>query len=187
MRQASSTTLPTSEREEECDEVPAERNPESLRYNSLEDESSVRESIPLIVVTNSRNPSQRVAASRRTRQTWAGLACGIASVVLSALAIRPEIGMSLPASITGFAAIILGYLRLSSTSPRDHSPSTKWISSAMIASGVLGIFLGPLYFSGLGRGWRESSGQTLMRRHLNGNRTDPQVLDPLSTGDVDER
>lgn len=104
---------------------------------------------------------------RRIRQSSIALLCGVASIPLSALSIRPEVWMSIPASGTGFIAIILGYMALTGCRLRDLSTFTKTASQVGMLLGTLGIFLGPLVFARVGRELRESSGHHQTRKHLN--------------------
>lgn len=97
---------------------------------------------------------------RRTRQSSASLLCGVASILLSALSIRPEVWFSIPASAAGFSAIILGYMAITGCRLRDLSSFTKTMSQAGMVLGTVGIFLGPLAFAPLGRELRDSSHKT---------------------------
>ena len=110
--------------------------------------------------------SRAAISASRFRQGRVGLACGVASVGLSVLASRPEVWMSIPASILGFASIILGYLTLAGSRRHRVTPFAKMASAASLLLGVLGVFLGPLFFAGMGRELRESSGHDLTRQHL---------------------
>jgi hypothetical protein len=106
------------------------------------------------------------AATRRVRHARLALACGLASVALSALSLRPEVWMSLPAAALGFTAIVLGYLTLTATRRHDHSAFTSGACVASMLLGTVGMFLGPLAFARLGRDLRELNGHSLTRRHL---------------------
>ncbi len=94
-----------------------------------------------------------------------GFAFGLASSGLSALMMRSEIWMSIPSSITGFTAIILGYLSLTGSS-RNLPRSSKLMAVASVIFGVLGIFLGPLVIAKIGKEWRISNSQIVVGRIL---------------------
>jgi hypothetical protein len=104
--------------------------------------------------------------AKRLRQSSVALMCGIASVLLSALSIRPEFWMGFPASGLGFCAIILGYMTLTGGRLRDLPGYTKTVSQIGMMLGTLGLFLGPVVFAGIGREWRESMVNQQTRKHL---------------------
>lgn len=121
-----------------------------------------------LIDPNELEPSKyRLAAERAQRQGWISLACGVFALSTSALSLLPNIFASLPASFLGFAAIILGYLSLTGTGRRDISKVIQSAAVAGMMTGVVGIFLGPLVFSGLGKSLREFKGQQLTRQNLN--------------------
>ena len=94
---------------------------------------------------------------RSTRSTWGPvvpMTCGLTSIGLSALAMRPEFWGVLPASILGFAATIQGFLLLSDSRPENQTTSCRCIALVSLLSGLCGMFLGPLYFAEWGRVWR---------------------------------
>ncbi|MEK6262792.1 MAG: DUF1559 domain-containing protein [Planctomycetota bacterium] len=112
-------------------------------------------------------PSRYVrAAAQAARQSWIGLACGVGAVAASALALLPQVWVGFPATGLGFAAIIAGYLTLTGAAGREMPISTRAASAAGMVFGTLGIFLGPLFFSGLGRDLREATGQQATGKHL---------------------
>ena len=84
----------------------------------------------------------------------------------SALAMLPQVWSGFPATGFGFAAIIAGYVTLTGAARRDLAFATRAVSVVAMGFGSLGIFLGPLFFSGLGRDLRESTGQQVTSRHL---------------------
>ena len=102
---------------------------------------------------------------RRIRQSSIALLCGLASIALSLLSIRPEVWMSIPAFGAGFFAIVMGYLALTSCRLCNLSTFTKTSSQAAMLLGTLGIFLGPLVFARVGRELRESSSHRQAEKH----------------------
>ena len=104
--------------------------------------------------------------TRRTRHHLTGIASGLASLGLSVLALRPEVWMRLPGLVMGFYAMMLGYLSLTETHPSQRPRNVVWLSTTAILSGIVGIVLGPLYFSEWGRAMRDSRGSWQTRQHL---------------------
>ena len=114
-----------------------------------------------------RNESRREAIlKRQIHQSRVGFVFGLASTGLSVLMLRPEVWMSLPSSITGFTAIILGCLSLTGSQSRDLPRSSKLLAVASISFGIVGIFLGPLVFTRIGREWQNSNSQIVAGRIL---------------------
>ncbi len=107
----------------------------------------------------------RLAAQAR-RQSWIALGCGVAAVAASALAMLPQVWIGFPATGLGFAAIIAGYATLTGAAHRDLAIRTRAACLSGMGLGTLGIFLGPLFFSGLGRDLREVTGQQATSKHL---------------------
>ena len=94
---------------------------------------------------------------RSTRSIWGPvipLTCGLTSIALSTLAMRPEFWGVLPASILGFTATIQGFLLLSDSRPENQTTSSRCVALVSLLSGLCGMFLGPLYFAEWGRVWR---------------------------------
>ena len=111
-------------------------------------------------------PRYRRATAQAAKQSWIGLVCGVAAVAASALAMLPQVWIGFPATGLGFAAIIVGYVTLTGAGRRDMAILTRAVSLVAMGLGSLGIFLGPLFFSELGRELRESTGQQATSRHL---------------------
>ncbi len=105
-------------------------------------------------------------AARAVRRSWIGLACGVAAVVASALTMLPQVWIGFLPSELGFAAIIMGYLTLTGAAAREMPFSTRAVSIGGMLLGTVGIFLGPLFFTGLGRDLREATGQQATGKHL---------------------
>ncbi len=105
-------------------------------------------------------------AARAVRRSWIGLACGVAAVATSALAMLPQVWIGFLPSELGFAAIIMGYLTLTGAAAREMPNSTRAVSIGGMLLGTVGIFLGPLFFTGLGRDLREATGQQATGKHL---------------------
>ena len=134
-----------------------------LPHVDVEEVDSV---LPLIDTGDNSRKSSRKAAARRLRQSGIAFLFGLASVGLSALSMRPEVWMSIPAFVCGFFAIFLGYTTLTGARLRKRSSFTTIASQSGMLLGTLGIFLGPLAFAGLGRELRESQGNQQTRKHL---------------------
>ncbi|MBS0202353.1 MAG: DUF1559 domain-containing protein [Planctomycetes bacterium] len=111
-------------------------------------------------------PHYRQAIVRARKQAWTGLAIGIVAVLSSALSLLPGFLASLPATAFGFASIIAGYLALTGSARRDITAGIRALSLVGMLMGTIGIFLGPLLFSSIGRGLREATGQQVTRQHL---------------------
>ena len=105
-------------------------------------------------------------ATRAVRRSWIGLGCGVAAVATSALAMLPQVWIGFLPSELGFAAIIMGYLTLTGAAAREMPNSTRATSIGGMLLGTVGIFLGPLFFTGLGRDLREATGQQATGKHL---------------------
>ena len=105
-------------------------------------------------------------AARAVRRSWIGLACGVAAVATSALAMLPQVWIGFLPSELGFAAIIMGYLTLTGAAAREMPNATRAASIGGMVLGTVGIFLGPLFFTGLGRDLREATGQQATGKHL---------------------
>ncbi len=105
-------------------------------------------------------------AARAVRRSWIGLACGVAAVAASALTMLPQVWIGFLPSELGFAAIIVGYLTLTGAAAREMPNSTRSVSISGMLLGTVGIFLGPLFFTGLGRDLREATGQQATGKHL---------------------
>lgn len=137
----------------------------------VEDEDSVEESEPSLT-TEAIDPEEleppryRLAAAQTRRQGWLAITTGISSVSASALSLFPTVFASIPASVLGFGAIIAGYLSLTGTGRHEMSRGTRIAAVTGMLTGILGIFLGPLFFTNLGRSLREPVGHRITRLHL---------------------
>ena len=105
-------------------------------------------------------------AALAMRRSWIGLACGVTALLMSALTILPQVWIGVPATAFGFAAIIVGYLTLTGAAARELPISWRMASIGGMALGAFGVFLGPLFFSGLGRSLREATGLQATGKHL---------------------
>jgi hypothetical protein len=163
MRRASSVTSDVSVSQNTNVPLESESSAEFPESSVADDLESIPESHRVLIYAEVPKP---VRTGMRNRSSIPGILCGVTSIGLSGLAMRPEVWMSLPASILGFAAVVLGFWKLTGTGSGNRSSKITWNSSVIIMLGIPGMFLGPLYFSELGRASRESSGQILTRRHL---------------------
>ncbi len=105
-------------------------------------------------------------AALAERRSWIGLACGVAAAAAAALTMLPQVWIGFPATAFGFTAIIVGYLTLTGSVARELPNSVRAASICGMVLGTLGIFLGPLFFTGLGRDLREATGQQATGKHL---------------------
>ena len=144
-----------------------EEEKEGEGQEALDEEDLVEPLLSLPIAPDDLEPPRylRMAAQAK-RQSWIGLACGVAAVAASALAMMPQVWTGIPATGLGFAAIIAGYVTLTGAARRDLAIMTRVVSMIAMGLGSLGIFLGPLFFSGLGHDLREATGQQATSRHL---------------------
>ena len=122
--------------------------------------------MPVIDPADLEPASYRRAAAQAKRQSWFAAAAGLGAVAASGLSFLPGFLVSLPASALGFLAIVSAYLALTGAGRRDINPRTRYASACGIVLGIAGIFLGPLYFAGLGRNLREATGHNSTGQHL---------------------
>lgn len=111
-------------------------------------------------------PKYRVAATSARRQARASFVCGLNAILASALSLLPNYLAGIPATATGFVAIILGYMAITGAGRREISRLTQVVSIFGMVFGTAGIFLGPLLFAGIGRTFREATGQQVTIQHL---------------------
>ncbi len=161
--------METEEPDDAFDEPDADaddRDRDETRWEEREDDGLVAP-LTLSIGPDDLEPPRylRLAAAAR-RQGWIGLACGIAAIAASALAMLPQFWIGFPATGLGFAAIIAGYVTLTGAARHDMAVATRVSSLLGMGLGTLGIFLGPLLFSGLGRDLREATGRQATSRHL---------------------
>ena len=78
----------------------------------------------------------------------------------------PQVWIGFLPSELGFAAIIVGYLTLTGAAAREMPNSTRAAAIGGMLLGTIGIFLGPLFFTGLGRDLREATGLQATGKHL---------------------
>ena len=111
-------------------------------------------------------PKYRVAAMNSRKQARASFVCGLAATLASALSLLPNVLAGVPATATGFVAIILGYLAITGPGRRELSRTAQAVSIFGMVLGTAGIFLGPLLFASIGRTFREATGQQVTIQHL---------------------
>ncbi len=124
------------------------------------------EPMEIIDLDQLESPRHRLIESQAYRQVQIGAACGIAALAASCLSLLPSIFAGLPAPALGFSAIIAGFLVLTGPGRRYLSSRSRALSIVGMLCGTVGIFLGPLLISGLGRSLREPKGEQLTRTHL---------------------
>jgi hypothetical protein len=136
------------------------------------------ESIPDVVLTHPEpmeiinldeleSPRHRLIERQADKQVQISAASGIAALAASFLSLLSSVFAGLPAPALGFAAIIAGFLVMTGPGRRHLSSRSRALSIVGMLCGTVGIFLGPLLITGLGRGLREPKGEELTRTHLN--------------------
>lgn len=111
-------------------------------------------------------PYYRVAAAKAKQQGRIAALAGITAISASALSLLPSSFAGLPATVLGFIAIISGYLSVTGTGRTEISAATRAGALLGMVAGTIGIFLGPLFFTSLGRHLREPSGHHSTREHV---------------------
>jgi hypothetical protein len=124
------------------------------------------EPMEIIDLDQLESPRHRLIESQANKQVRIGAACGIAALVASFLSLLPNVFAGLPAPALGFTAIIAGFLVLTGPARRHLASRSRVLSIVGMLCGTVGIFLGPLLISGLGRTLREPKGEELTRAHL---------------------
>jgi hypothetical protein len=113
--------------------------------------------------------SQKHAAAVRTGRSRKGLiaaSLGGLSILLSFLALIDVFWSKIPATLVGFAAILLGMQAASEIQRSAGRQTGRRLVIAGIICGVVGVFLGPLILAGVARRlWQEST-RSLAEGHL---------------------
>jgi hypothetical protein len=113
--------------------------------------------------------SQRHAATVRAGTSRKGLlaaSLGGLSILLSLLALIDAFWSKIPATLVGFAAILLGMQAASEIQHSAGRQTGRKLVIAGILCGIAGIFLGPLILAGVARRlWQEST-RSLTKGHL---------------------
>lgn len=110
----------------------------------------------------------------RSKKALASCLMGLCALPLSALSLLTQVWLRFPATILGFAALVLGLLawqegrgargrrRSDSGDLAESAGSTRTgreLAGVGMTLGVLAMFLGPVIFARLGQGFRSSSGR----------------------------
>jgi hypothetical protein len=114
-----------------------------------------------IFVTTDSTPAfmQVVVQTGRSQMASAASVVGLLAVPLSALALLPDAWLRLPATIAGFAALMLGLLGWQEVRSSRGRRTGSELAAAGMVLGVLAMFLGPIVFARVGQGYRKSFGQ----------------------------
>jgi hypothetical protein len=113
--------------------------------------------------------TQRHAAAVRAGQSQKGLVAaflGGLSVLLSFLSLIDAFWSKIPATLVGFAAILLGMQAASEIRHSAGRQTGRRLVTTAIICGVIGVFLGPLILAGVGRRMWQESTRSLTEGHL---------------------
>lgn len=159
-----------SEESEELVDPPDEETEEPEEVEEAEPAPDVLitrpEPMEIIDLDQLESPRHRLIERQAYKQIQISAICGITAFGASFLSILPNLFAGLPAPALGFAAIIAGFLVLTGPGRRQLSSRSRVLSIVGMLCGTVGIFLGPLLISGLGRSLREPKGEELTRTHL---------------------
>jgi len=114
-------------------------------------------------------PAHRHAAAIRPGNSVKGMiamALGLLSIPLSFLSLIDEFWSKFPATLVGFAGILLGMQALSEISHSAGRQTGRKLVIAGILIGVVGVFLGPLILAGVGRRMWQASTRSVAEGHL---------------------
>jgi hypothetical protein len=123
-------------------------------------------SMEIIDLDQLESPRHRLMESQAYKQVKISAVCGITALAASFLSLLPSVFAGLPAPALGFAAIIAGFLAFTGPGRHSFSSRSRALSIVGMLCGTVGIFLGPMLISGVGRSLREPKGEQLTRTHL---------------------
>jgi hypothetical protein len=113
--------------------------------------------------------TQKHAAAVRAGQSQKGLiaaSLGGLSVLLSFVSLIDAFWSKIPATLVGFAAILLGMQAASEIRRSAGRQTGRRLVTTAIVCGVIGVFLGPLILAGVGRRMWQESTRSLTEGHL---------------------
>jgi hypothetical protein len=113
--------------------------------------------------------SHKHAAAVRPGQSQKGIVAaslGGLSVLLSFLSLIDAFWSKIPATLVGFAAILLGMQAASEIQHSAGRQTGRRLVTTAILCGVIGVFLGPLILAGVGRRMWQESTRSLIEGHL---------------------
>lgn len=110
----------------------------------------------------------RSAQNRRgtSRKAIVAVCLGGLSIPLAFLALIDEFWTRFPATLVGFAAILLGMLAYSEIQHSAGRQTGKRLAIAGMMAGIVGVFLGPLVLTGIGRRLWQQSARGVTEGHL---------------------
>ncbi|MDA0834577.1 MAG: DUF1559 domain-containing protein [Planctomycetota bacterium] len=100
------------------------------------------------------------------RNGWLTLAIGIGGFVTSSLSYFESFWFRLPATGMGLIALVIGLMAVSASTRKEEKKQIKTLAAVGMTCGLLGMFMGPLVFSGWGARARQEAAIADSRFHL---------------------
>ncbi|MFN0196211.1 MAG: DUF1559 domain-containing protein [Planctomycetaceae bacterium] len=100
------------------------------------------------------------------RMTWMTGGIGLSGLLASTFSYLESFWFRIPATIMGLVAMVIGLIVLSGAGRANKDKTMQWIAGSGMACGLLGMFLGPLVFSGWGMQARREAAIAESRYHL---------------------
>lgn len=100
------------------------------------------------------------------RNGWWTLGIGVAGFVTSSLSYLESFYFRIPATGLGLISLIIGLMALTAKARQHEEQQIKIIAGIGMACGLLGMFMGPLVFSGWGARARQEAAIADSRYHL---------------------
>lgn len=140
---------------------PPQSHPNTQPKHSLEASASATAPSTEMFITTDSTPAfmQVMVKTGRSRMALAASLVGLFAVPLSALALLPDASLRLPATIAGFAALVLGLIGWQEVRSSRGRRTGNELAAAGMVLGVLAMFLGPVLFARVGQGYRKSFGR----------------------------
>ncbi len=100
------------------------------------------------------------------RMAWMTAAIGLSGLLASGFSYLESFWFRIPATILGLVAMVIGLIVLSGAGRVNKDKRLQLIAGSGMACGLLGMFLGPLVFSGWGMHARREAAIAESRYHL---------------------